>query len=70
MLKCRLKVILAEHDMNQAQLSKAINARQATINKFCNNELKQLPLELLNNLCDYFKCTPSDILQYIDDADK
>ena len=67
-VKCRLRVLLAEHETTQAELSEQIGIQPMTISKATRNELKQIPVALINGCCKYFNCQPSDIWQYIPDT--
>lgn len=64
MIKCRLKVLLAEHDMTQKDLGEATGIRKPTISDMCNNKSKHIPIETLNTLCEYFNCNIEDIYRY------
>lgn len=64
MIKCRLKVLLAEHDMTQKELAEKTGLQQNLISKMCRNVLKQYPIESLNQICKTFNCNVSDILEY------
>ena len=67
MIKCRLKVLLAEHDMSQKELAQVTGIQTNTISKMCRNDIKQIPITALNELCKYFKCNTSDIFSYQND---
>ena len=45
MIKCRLKILLAEHDMTQKELSEKTGIRLASIGDMCNNKAKHIPIE-------------------------
>ena len=64
MIKSRLKVLMAEHDMSQKELSDKTGIRQATISDICTGKLKHIPLTVLDSLCEYFDCQISDIFLY------
>lgn len=64
MIKSRLKVLLAEHDMSQTELAEKIGIRQATISDLCNNKSKRIPISALDAICEYFDCDVSDILKH------
>ena len=64
MIKSRLKVLLAEHDISQTELSEITGIRQATISDICTGKLKHIPIGVLDSLCEYFDCQPSDIFTY------
>lgn len=70
MLKSRLKVLLAEHDTNQRQLSIKLDIREATLNAIANNKIKQIPVEIVCKICEEFNCDIGDIWRYIPDDPK
>ena len=67
MLKSRLKVLLAEHDMTQSKLSKLTGIRPGTITNIVNNNIKQIPVEAVCKICELFHCDIGDIFQYVPD---
>lgn len=67
MIKFKLKVLLAMHDMTQKKISEITNIRQPTISAICNNNIKQLPIDALDKLCAALNCQPADIMEYISD---
>ncbi len=66
-IKSRLKVLLAEHELTQKELAEKIDARLPTINDLCNNKSKQIPVKLLNDICNLFNCDIGDILRHEND---
>ena len=66
MIKCRLKVLLAEHDITQKELGLKTGIRIPTINAMCNNKIKQIPVEALDKICSLFKCQPNDVFTHIE----
>ena len=69
MIKSKLKVLLAENEITQQQLADKIGTRQATISNICNNNIKQIPVDIVNNICKLFNCDISDIFIYKPDND-
>ncbi len=69
MIKSKLKVLLAEHEMTQQELADKIGTRQATISSICNNKIKQIPVDVVNNICNFFNCDISDVFKHIPDND-
>ncbi len=67
MLKSRLKVLLAEHDMTQTKLSELTGIRPGTITNIVNNSIKQIPVEAVCKICELLQCNIGDIWQYIPD---
>lgn len=67
MLKSRLKVLLAEHDMTQSKLSEITGIRPGTVTNIVNNNIKQIPVEAVCKICALFDCDIGDIFQYVPD---
>lgn len=67
MLKSRLKVLLAEHDMTQSKLSEFTDIRPGTVTNIVNNNIKQIPVEAVCKICELFNCDIGDIFQYVPD---
>lgn len=61
LIKCKLKVLLAEHDMNQRELAEKTGIRASSISEMCNNKAKHIPIETIDKICEIFDCNVSDI---------
>ncbi len=72
MIKNRLKILLAERDLNYTQLSKitgiSINAL-SKMGKDGGTGAKQITYEVLEKLCKTLNCSVGDLLQYIPDEE-
>lgn len=64
MIKMKLNVLMAEHEITQKDLSKVTGIRQGTISAYCGNYYKHIVKEHLDILCDYFNCEIQDLIQY------
>lgn len=64
MIRFKLKVMLAEREMTQRQLSEASGIRLPTINDIATGKTKAISVATLDKLCEVLNCTPNDILQY------
>ena len=64
MIKIKLRVLLAEHEMTQKDLAKKTGIRVTTISDMCNNKSKHIPLDTLDILCNFFDCDITDILKH------
>jgi putative transcriptional regulator len=51
--------------MNQTDLFRETGIRLAAINDLCNDKFKHIPVELIDKLCEYFKCDVGDLWEYI-----
>ncbi len=69
MLKSRLKVLLAEHDMTQSKLSELTGIRPGTITNIVNNNIKQIPVDAVCKICELLQCDISDIWHYVPDKE-
>lgn len=61
MIKCRLRVLLAERDMQQKDLVELTGVRSNTVSNMFNNKTKQIPIEALGKICDALNCEVGDI---------
>jgi len=64
MLKSKLRVVLAQHEMTQAELAERTNIRPQTITNIVNNKIKQIPVDAVNKICDLLDCNIGDIFDY------
>lgn len=52
-------------DRKQREFARIIERRFATINDMCNNESKQLPLEILALVCEELEVDIGDVLELV-----
>ena len=64
MIKTRLKVLLAKREMTQKELSEKTGVRLPTIVNISTGNIKELPIAVLDKLCDALNCQPGDLLEY------
>lgn len=64
MVKMRLHILLAEHELNQKDLSKATGIRQGTISSYASNTFKHIVRKHIDILCTYFNIEVSDLIQF------
>lgn len=69
MIRCRLKVILAEKDLQQKDLVKMTGGQANTISKMCRNEIKHIPVDTLNAICESLQIQPGDLFIYQNEND-
>ncbi len=69
MLKSKLRILMAEHEINSIQ--KLINDTELsrnTLNKLYRSEnLETLGLSAIITICKYFNCQISDLIEYTPD---
>ncbi|MEN3132674.1 helix-turn-helix domain-containing protein [Bacillus cereus] len=57
--------LMIDRDVSKLQLKDDINISSTTLAKFGKNE--PVSLTIIDKLCAYFKCQPSDLIEYIPD---
>ena len=63
-INIRLKEILGSKGITRNNLSKAANTRFEVINKWYNNNVEKLDLDVLARICYVLECTPQDLIDY------
>lgn len=69
-IKTKLRIKMAEFNINQKDLSKKTGIRPNTIGAYVNDTYKHITREHLNALCSFFNCPIEDLIEYIDDKKK
>ena len=72
MIKNRLKILLAERDLNYSKLSKVTGISVNALSKMGKNRgtgAKQITFEVLGKLCKVLDCSVGDLLVYIPDQE-
>jgi putative transcriptional regulator len=64
-----LKSLLNERGLTQIELSQKTGIRQPTISAICNNSIKELPVNVLEKICDFINCGPSDLIEIVPATD-
>ncbi len=62
-----LDVMLAKRKMQSKQLAKAINITPRNLSLLKTERVKAIRLETLDKICKVLKCTPGDLLEFVDD---
>ena len=68
MIKNRLKILLAERNLNYTKLSMMTGISVNALSKMGKSDgtgVKQITYEVLEKLCKTLDCTVSDIIEYI-----
>ena len=69
MIKSRLKVLLAEHDMSQKELAEITGIRPTTISDICKNLTRRIPVDAMDKICKALNCDVGDIWHCVPDDD-
>lgn len=60
----KLKELMDEHNITRNQLANMINSRFEVINKWYNNDVEKLDLDVLARICYVLNCKVEDIIKY------
>ena len=63
-IKIQLKEIMDKMNITRNHLAKALNTRFEVINKWYNNDVEKMDLDILARLCYVLECSPADIIKY------
>lgn len=61
MIKCRLRILLAEKELTQKELAEKTGIQPMTINKLYNNSIVRVPIDSIDKICDILNCEISDL---------
>lgn len=67
MIKCHLARLMGEHKLNIADVARATSLNRNTITLLYKEKAVRVDFHTLNELCKYFNCEVSDILEHISD---
>lgn len=69
-MKIKLKQLRESHPNkpSQREMGDYLGIAEGNYRKLENGFTKSISLELFSKLCEYFKCTPNDILEYVEDT--
>ena len=63
-INIRLKEIMDKNNITRNYLARASHTRFEVINKWYNNDIEKMDLDILARLCYVLNCTPADIIKY------
>ena len=63
-IKIDLKRVMDEKGLTRNHVAKYTNTRFEVINKWYNNDVEKLDLDVLARLCYVLECKPGDIIKY------
>ena len=78
MIKSRLQVLIDQHNIERLQsgqrvqsmrqLAKESGVPASVLSELAEDKVKRMDFKTLNRLCNFFRCTPNDILVHTPDA--
>ncbi len=63
-IEVHLKEIMKSKNITRNYLAKASNTRFEVINKWYNNQVEKMDLDVLARICYVLDCSPNDIIKY------
>ena len=63
-IQLRLKEIMDKKKMTRNYLARATNTRFEVINKWYNNDVEKMDLDILARICYVLDCKPSSLIKY------
>ncbi|PLA73698.1 Cro/Cl family transcriptional regulator [Hydrogenovibrio sp. SC-1] len=64
MIQSKLSVLMGERRMKVIDVARELGIKRNAIDLLYKDESKRVDIELLDQLCNLFDCTPNDILHY------
>ncbi len=55
--------------MTQKKLAELTGIRPPTISAICTNSIKELPVGVIERICQALDCQPGDIMEYVKDEE-
>ena len=63
-ISIHLKEIMESKGITRNYLARVSNTRFEVINKWYNNDVEKMDLDILARICYVLECSPSDIIKY------
>ena len=70
MIKPKTKIMLAKRNMTQMDLVRTTGIRQPTISAICLGTIKQVPISVMDKICETLDCQPGDLFEYVPEHTK
>lgn len=68
-IKMNLKPFLEEKEISMRQFARDIDHHHDQVRKYCNGEMKRIPVDLIDKICRELGVQLHEILYYTDDTD-
>ncbi len=63
----RLDRVMADRKMSATELAQRIDSTPVNISRIKNGHIRGIRISTLEQLCAALKCTPGDLIEYMDD---
>lgn len=67
MIVFTLRDYLKRQGITEHHLMRKLNVRPDTFYRFCNNELRRIPVDFLDKVCSELKIQPGEIIKWMPD---
>lgn len=68
MIKCHLSTIMGERRLKIADVARDTNINRGTITRMYHEEANRVDLDIIEQLCLYFRINVGDLYEVIDDS--
>ncbi|WP_169393534.1 MULTISPECIES: helix-turn-helix transcriptional regulator [Psychrobacter] len=68
MIKCHLSTIMGERRLKIADVARDTNINRGTITRMYHEEATRVDLDIIEQLCLYFRISVGDLYEVIDDS--
>ena len=66
-IKIKLAEYLEENGISKNSVCYNCQLQRTQLNKYCNEKMQRVDLQILAKLCEYLGCKIEDILEYVED---
>ena len=66
-IELKLDVVMADRRMSLNELAERIGISNVNLSKIKNNKVTAVRFSTLAGICEALKCTPGDLLKYVDE---
>lgn len=67
MITFKLRRLLGSMELSQKDLANMTGIRPPTISAICTNKIKELPVDVMDRICNALNCTPADWILFTKD---
>ena len=66
-IRCKLSTLMGENRYNMGDVHEKTGLSRSTISNLYHDRMERIDYTTLSKLCELFKCTTADILEYYED---
>ena len=69
-IRIKLDDLLQESGLSKNKLSHRAEMQRTQINKYCNNKISRVDMDVLARICTVFGCKIDDLLEFVPDEEE